>query len=63
VNSSATAEDRLDEVAELLAEGILRARLRRNRKGDTRRKATDNCLALAASPSLHGSSRAGEPTR
>jgi hypothetical protein len=54
------AEDRLDEVAQLLAEAILRSRLRRNRKGDTRRKQSENRLALSATPSAHGSSPDGE---
>ena len=56
-------DDRLDEVAELLAEAILRARLRRDRKRNVHRKRPDNPLALSAATSAHASdsSRDGEP--
>ena len=48
-------EDRLDEVAELLAEAILRVRLRRQRKRNVHRKPPDNPLAPSAGQSAHAS--------
>ena len=53
--SELDVDSRLDEVAELLAEGILRARLRRNRKRNDRREQSGNCLALCPTASAHAS--------
>jgi len=50
-----SAQERLDEVAELLAEGLLRARLRRKRRSNLRRRDREKDLAVSAESSVHAS--------
>jgi len=59
------AADRLDEVAELLAEGILRARLRHFRPTRRRPRSERNPLELCPPSSAHASnpSREGDGER
>jgi hypothetical protein len=52
-------DDRLDEVARLLAEAMLRARHRRILKGNLRAGTREKALELSASSRTHGS-RNGE---
>ena len=60
--TSLTADDRLEEVAQLLAVGILRARLRNSRSRRTAAKSRDYCLEVSARTSAHAveTSRDGE---
>ncbi len=60
--SSLTADERLEEVAQILAIGILRARLRDLRPGRASREPRDNSLELSARTSAHAleTSRDGE---
>ena len=57
-------QERLDEVSELLAEAILRARLRRERRSNLRRRdAERNCLEVFRTTRTHAcepTSRKGE---
>ncbi len=56
------ADDRLDEVAKLLAVGILRAKLRRNLKRNLAGGTRENVLELCAASRTHAceTSRNGE---
>ena len=60
--SSLTADERLAEVAQILAVGILRARLRVLRSRKNSRERRHNSLELSAPSSAHGleTSRDGE---
>ena len=60
--TSLTADERLEEVARILAVGILRARLRRLQSRKAAPQLRDNCLELSARTSAHAleTSRDGE---
>lgn len=57
---SSHADARLQEIAELLAEAILRGRFRRKRKRNRREFSPENPLALSAASSAHVPSQDGE---
>ncbi len=59
-STSPAADDRLLEVARLLAEGILRDRIRRFLKGNPAAGTREDSLELCAASSAHGP-RNGEP--
>ena len=60
--ASLTADERLEEVANILALGVLRARLRNLRSRRTVPQQRDNCLELSARSRAHAleTSRDGE---